>query len=273
MISFFYRHSFLGTQHRTNEVHILRLGSEIRGKQIADYLGAKHNPVSGFEKDVCIHVKPVNLSRVRDGDWVDIADGGRLWIALNDRPKINVITHSEYIYGYLKDKLVNKMVCIPQQHLNWENDLRDRDNVTTAGYIGSASNIAFKIYDEIKDRLAEIGLQFITCWDYKDRQDAVNFYKKIDLLVVGCWKDNNLYKTATKMINAASFGIPSIAMRLLGYKEFEGNYVPINNVDEIVEEAKKFKDADYYKGWADKGLKASEKYHICEIAKKYEELI
>ena len=38
--------------------HLMRVSSMIRGDQIADYIGAKLNPSSGFEDDVCIYVKP-----------------------------------------------------------------------------------------------------------------------------------------------------------------------------------------------------------------------
>lgn len=244
-----------------------RLGSEIRGRQIAEYLGAKYNPTE-FENDLCIHVKPRNFDKVKDGDWVDVSDGNKIPKRLKIRPKVKAIFHTQYLYEHFKD-LPNEKIWISQQHLNWEEAKRDRIEITTCGYIGGISSVAKKMYSEIGARLKEIGFDFITCFNYKTRQDAVDFYKKIDILVIGLWPDN-IYKTPTKIINAASFGIPAIAQRYVGYKEIEGNYVPIKSIDDIVKEATKFKDKIYYKEWSDRIIKMAEKYHIKKVAKRYE---
>ncbi len=93
-------------------------------------------------------------------------------------------------------------------------------------------------------------------------------------MVIGAWElgDPNPHKIPTKIINAASFGIPSIAYPLRGYKEIEGYYVRASNMKELLTEVEKFKDKDYYKKWSGKVLKMSEKYHISEVAKLYKKL-
>ena len=276
-ISIFARPSYLGNHYPRHfkEEYTIRLGPQIRGFDIAEYLGAKINPTKGWEDDLCIYVKPKHLNRVRDGDWVDTSDGNWLLEALKTRPGIKVIAHSKISYRYYKEKLKNEIVYLPQQHLNWENIKRDRKEITTAGYIGSPSPLSIKIYNEIENRLKESGFDFITCFNYQSRQDAVNFYKKIDLLVIGVWEpeDHGLYKTPTKMINAASFGVPSIAYPMIGYEEFEGYYIRINNNDEIVVEAEKFKDKDYYNKWSKKIIKKADEYHISKIAQRYNNLL
>lgn len=276
MISIFARPSYIGNRYpkHTDKSHTLRLSSRIRGVEIAEYARFKLNPRSGYENDVCIWVKPTGLGHIKGGDWVDVLDGlyGGRHILLKDRPGINVIAASQNSYDTLKAELPNKIVLIPHQHLNHEKVKRTKKNVDTCGYIGSPSPIAFKMYDEIRESLKEIGMKFITCFDYKTRQDAVDLYKKIDILVIGAWNDKNPHKTPTKIINAASFGIPSVAYPLRGYKEIEGYYVRASNMKELLTEVQKFRDEDYYKKWSGKVLKMSEKYHISNVVKLYRKL-
>jgi hypothetical protein len=275
-ISFFARPSFLGNAlpSLTKEPYPFRLSSDIRAKQIAEYIGAKYNPTEGYENDLCIYVKPRSLDKVKDGDYVDVADGDYLIEPLKARHNIKVIAASQYSYEFLKQKLENELVLIPQQHLNWENAIRDRKGITTGGYIGKPSPQAFKINEEIRKRLKVIGFDFITCFSFKNRQDAVNFYKSIDLLIIG-FKAPDIdwpFATPQKMINAASFGVPSVAYKRAGYKEFEGNYIPVRTMDSLVAEVEKVKKEDYYTEWANKIIKETEKYHISKIAEMYKQL-
>jgi hypothetical protein len=244
------------------------LGSIIRGKQIADYIGGTYK---GERGDVNIYIKPTKLDEVQDGDWVDVSDGEWLFRDLKRRPKIKVIAHSKVTYDILKE-LPNEVVWISQQHLNWERDKRDRNEVATYGYIGHPNELAFKICDEIGEIIKEIGMEWITCFDYKTREDACAFYKKIDLLIIGAKPeifDEPIYKTPTKIINAASFGVPSIAYPTIGYSEFEGYYVHARDLNEIAREVKKFKDPEYYKEFSEKIREKSEEWHISNVAKKY----
>lgn len=275
MISIFALPSYVGRGYHAHvPPHATRLSSRIRAEEMSAYLGAKLNPTEGFENDVCIYVKPRTFDQIRDGDWVDFLDGGRFFRLLKDRPKINVIAASKNSYDILKAELPNKIIFIPHHHLNLERAKRTRHKINTCGYIGSPSPIAFKIYSEIGKRLKEVGFKFITSFDYKTRGDATSLYKKIDIMVIGAWEvgDPNPHKIPTKIINAASFGIPSIAFPLRGYKEIEGYYVRASNMKELLTEVEKFKDEDYYKKWSGKVLKMSEKYHISEVSKLYKKL-
>jgi hypothetical protein len=243
------------------------LGSIIRGKQIADYVGGTYR---GERGDVNIFIKPETLDNVQDGDWVDVSDGEWLFNALKKRPGIKVIAHSLRTYEILK-QLPNEVVWISQQHLNWERAERNRKEITTCGYIGHPNELAFQICDEVGRKVKDAGWEWITCFDYKTREDAVAFYKKIDLLVIGEWNDPP-YKTPTKLINAASFGVPSVAYPTEGYKEFEGYYAYAKNLDEVVREINKFKDEKYYRDYSDRIKEKAEEYHISNVAEKYKKL-
>jgi len=247
------------------------LGSIIRGKQIADWIGGTYRK---NRSNVNIHIKPTKLNDVQDGDYVDVSDGAWLFNALKKRPKIKVIAHSLRTYEILKE-LPNEIVWISQQHLNWERDKRDRKDITTCGYIGHPNELAFKICDEVGEKVKSIGMEWITCFDYKAREDACAFYKKIDLLVIGAKPevfDEPPYKTPAKIINAASFGVPSVAYPTEGYKEFEGYYVHARDLNEMTQEVQKFKDKTYYNEYSDKIRKKAEEYHISNVAKKYKNL-
>lgn len=276
-MSFFARPSYIGRGCIEAEYEcIYRMSSVVRAEQIAQYLGAKYNPKDGYENDVCIFQKPRDLSRVRGCDYVDVGDGQYLIPLLKKRPDVKIIVVSECSRDHLMGQIKNEMVLIPQQHLNWERDKRNRKEITTGGYIGMPSFVQLKIRDEISGWMKDLGMDFITCFDYKNRQDAINFYKSIDFLLIGDfgYMDVNFpFSTPAKMINAASFGVPSIANWRLGFDDFKGNYKPVKTMGEMIEEVKKFKDKDYYDEFSHKIIKEAEKYHISNIAEKYRQLI
>jgi len=240
---------------------------------MAEYLGARLNPTSGYEGDVCIYVKPKRLDTIRDGDWVDFLDSpGGILALLKDRPNVKVIAASQCSYDCLKENLTNEIVLIPSHHVNWDRIKRERVEISVGGYIGSPSPDAFKMYNEIKTELKKVGFEFVTCfgYNYKDRNDAVNLYRQVDLFIIGAWVgDDSPHKIPTKIINAASFGVPSIAYPLRGYRELEGYYVPARNISELLVEVEKFKNRDYYNEWSNKVVEMAEKYHISKIAPLY----
>ena len=125
--------------------------------------------------------------------------------------------------------------------------------------------------DKTRKEVEARGFKFITKFDYRNKQDVIDFYKKIDIQI--CWSTRNkALKNPLKLINAASFGIPTVTCEQVGYKEFEGNYIKVSTMDELMDELEKLKDQKYYKSWADKIVGPTEKYHITNIAKLYRKL-
>lgn len=239
-------------------------GSRVRGTEIAEYLGAS---INGERTGTVIHVKPPDLSDVKDGEWVDMSDGGFLVDPLRERPKINVIMLTKYAYDSFE--MPNKTVLIPQQHVNWDNERREEREIKVCGYIGPPSDHARRYYGKLFELIK--GWEFVTCFNSQSRQDAINFYKSIDLLVVGSMHRYEPFKSPTKLINAASFGIPSIAYQVPGYREFEGFYIPMD-VHNLDKQANAFKDPIYYKEWSDKIIAKAEEYHVSKIAELYKQL-
>lgn len=278
-ISIFARKYFIVEDADTSTgPYLHRATSYIRGEQVAGYLEGKYNPQSGFEDDICIYLKPKPniLEKAKDGSYVDFSDAEPYLIELlQKRPKIKVIASSQTSFEFLKEKLKNELFLIPEHHSNFERIKRTKKNITTGGIITNPKALTYALYDEVKERLSEIGLEFITCYDWKYRQDVTEFYKKIDFQVIalfGVHNDYDPFRHPTKMINAASFGIPTVANWNFGYKEFEGNYIPVRNIEELVREVEKLKDQDYYNQWSKKIINSAEPYHIENIAKLYRQL-
>lgn len=275
MISIFARPYFFAIDRDSplGELCLHRGTSLIRGEQMAEYLGAKYNPTSGYEDDVCIYIKPKNLDRIKDGAYMDVSDGGHLVPLLRDRPKIKLIASSQYSFDFIKERLNNDIVLIPEHHCNFERFVRDRKEVTTVGFIGSYNSFTYKPFEETERRLAEIGLKFITNLNYKNRQDVMDFYKQIDIMIFGYPDVEEPFRHPTRIISAASFGIPTVCNWHPAFKEFEDNFIVAENFDSLMTELKKLRDEEYYHQWAARIVGPAEQYHISKIAEKYRQLI
>lgn len=272
MISIFARHAYLLGDEQ-NGLFLQRVSSRVRGEEIAQYLGAKLNPTKGFENDVCIYVKPMHQNNIKDGSYIDLLDDLHAFERIKDRPGLKAIAMSVPHYEFLKKELKNEVVLIPHHHVNFERVLRGKKRITTCGYVGVNNPKHRAINREVKSALTTINLNFDPLFLFQTRQDIIDYYKTIDIQVIGYFDHQDVpYYHATKIVNAASFGIPTVAGRRLGYKEFEKFYIPVNNMEELLTEVEKLKDPKYYKKWAIKVARAAEKYHISKIAKLYRKL-
>jgi hypothetical protein len=254
--------------------HIVRGSSLIRGKQIAERLGCKFNPESGYENDVCVYVKPNSMDAVKDDSWVDVVDGYKIvQLLLKERPGVNAIAVSEFVCGIYRSWVPNKMVVIEPHHCNFNRERRTRQEVTTVGYIGSEAAFRYRIED-MRKLVEGLGMGFKWNSTYSSRQDVIDFYKQIDIQVVWAgdrfkWGQQSI--GPTKAINAASFGVPTIAYPQVCYQEIEGNYIKAETFEEVAKELVKLKDLCYYESWAAK-VDWTEKYHIDKRAELYQQL-
>src|SRR3989344_1102934 len=273
MISIFARHTYLLGDEKVG-LYLQRVSSRIRGEEIAQYLGAKLNPTKGFKNDTCIYVKPMHLDHIKDGSYIDLLDDLHAFELIKSRPGINAIAMSSPHYKFLKKELKNKVVLIPHHHVNFERALRDRKRIITCGYVGVNTPTHRNINHKVRKSLRKIGFYFWPLFLFQTRQDIIDYYKQIDIQVIGYFDHQDVpYYHATKIVNAASFGIPTVAGRRLGYKEFENFYIPVDNMEQLLVEVEKLKDPMYYNKWSKKIIKAAEQYHISKIAKLYRKLV
>ncbi len=259
----------------TDEKYMHRLSARVRGEEIAEYLGGKFNVLLREDDDIYIFVKPRHITNVKDGDYVDVLDDINVISLLKERPKVKVIAMSEVHFNYLKKELINEIILIPHHHINFEREKRVRNKTLVGGIIGSPSKVAHDISDKIRDDLVKVGIEFTRCFNARTREEMISYYKSIDFLVIFNLNSNDrdlFYRHPAKIINAASFGIPSMAQPIAGYSEVEGFYIPIETVEDIVREAEKLKDVDYYNQFSEKIHQETEKYHISNIIKLYQNL-
>jgi hypothetical protein len=256
-----------------NKRQRLEYGSGIiRGKQISQYLGAKLNPVEGYENDICIYVKPHLMTQFAKHSYIDIMDASHSAVLNFTKMHIPIILSSLSAYDvYSKAFKKNKFVFIPQHHCNYERIRRERPRVTTVGIIGYHASFVYPMED-VRKRLQEVGMELLFENHILNRTDAVNAYKKIDIQIT--WVESTwITKNAMKLYNAASFGIPTVGLKQQIYKEFEGYYIPITTMDGMIKKIVKLKeDKEYYAQFSEHIIPKAEEYHIANIAKLYRQL-
>lgn len=284
MISIFAKEAFLNTnphepfKNRTKPVtsgHLQRVSSIIRGDQIAEQLGAKLNPSKGYENDVCIYVKP----HVKAGEdftfdgkpYIDVVDGWGLLPLLKRHPWVGAIACSQQDYEKLSDVLPNKVVLIPQHHCNFERLQRQSLEIKKVGVIGTEG--AFPLLPKgLEEALKERGIELVKFSKFFDRGDILNFYMDIDVQIV--WRPYRMkLSNSLKIVNAASFGIPTIAYDESVFQEVPGCYLPVRTLEDFLGALDRLiRSSELYSAISDGCLMTAERYHISNIAKLYKEL-
>lgn len=285
MINFFYREAFLNVNPgeplrlRTKPIrsgHIMRVSSIIRGDQIAKYLGGKINPQVIHAYDTNIYVKPM----VRKGDdflfqgkaYLDIIDGANLAQVVQKYPEVGVIVCSQADYNVMSKELPkNKIVLIPQHHCNFEHLKRSRTDIKTVGVIGTRGAFPY-LPQGLKEALSERGIELLEFSKFFHQQDIIDFYMKIDVQIV--WRPyKKILSNPLKLVNAASFGIPTIALDEKAFWELKGSYIPVGTLEAFLEALDGLRNnPTLYEDYSRKCIQSSERYHISNIAKLYEQL-
>jgi hypothetical protein len=259
---------------------LMHMTSRIRGEQIADFIGAKLNPTEGYENDVCIYVKPdykPGQTFLFEGkkSYLDILDGPHCIDLLKKYPEVTVIACSDLVYEVLSKTIPNKVVIIPEHHCNFERQRRNRNGITAVGCIGTEPSFKYMPKD-IKELLAARGMEYVELDKIFTREDVVIFYLNIDVQII--WRPQfqtsyNQLRNPMKVINASSFGIPTIMYEEPSSKEMDGCFIPVRTLDEFFAELDKLRsNPELYDQYAKRGIEKSEKYHIENIAKLYRNL-
>src|SRR3989344_9228812 len=257
--------------------HLMRVSSIIRGEQLAAYMpNARLNPPSGYENDICIYVKPM-IRRGQDykfekHSYIDIHDGFELRHTLRKYPEVGCISISDHSTEVLVQYIKNKIVTIPNHHLNFERAKRAdvRNVVTRVGVTGSPAAFQF-IPEVIRNGLAERGMQLLEWSHFYPRTSVAKFHQNIDIhLEWRPWKKQ--LSSPLKITNAASFGVPTIALMFdePSFKEVEGCYIGVNTPEECLAKIDELRsNPTLYNDIAKVCLKKAEKYHIDNISKLY----
>jgi len=253
----------------------------VRGWQIAERVGAKLNPKSGYKSGVCIYVNP-QLGKKSDfkfegkSQFLDILDRLDLVPILKKHPKLSVIACSEIDYIGLAEMLAtqaltNKIVLIPQHHCNYDREIRTRKKITTVGVIGTQHTFKY-LPGDLAPQLTKRGIQLLKSSKILKRQDVIDFYKNIDLQIV--WRPwRKKLASPLDIVNAASFGIPTIALEEPFFKEMGNCYIPVSNFNEFLARLDALRlPTTLYDNYSKLCLQKAERYHIENIAKLYKAL-
>ncbi len=252
----------------------------VRGEQMADYLKGKKNPESCFEDDVCIYVKILPPDNPPKRSYCDVDDSEKSAQYLKTHLEVGVIANSQTAKDYLAKLLGRKdIVIIPHAYCNYERWVRPDREVKTVGIIGSITSFQYPL-DKFRDELKKIGLELLYDVNYWDvyqynRLKVCDFYKKIDIQVV--WRPQMVtpyFKNPNKLVNAGSFGIPTVAYPersfVNGWLE---HFIKVGSIEEMVMQIKMLKDhPGYYKKMSELALKKAEENHIEKIAELYRKL-
>lgn len=257
--------------------HLQRVSSIVRGEQIAAFMqNARLNPSSDYEDDVCIFVKPHikagNGFGFPKNSWIDINDGWELIEVLERYPEVGVIAYSDLAVEALSKHLKNKIALIPHHHVNFERTRRNRDSIKKVGITGSGD--AFKyIPEEIKEGLQKRGIRLEYYSNFYPRMSVARFHESMDIHMH--WRPFLKRKLSCplKITNAASFGVPTIALDEPSFKEVQGCYIGVKKAQEWLDALDRLiEDQGFYGQMAETCIEESERYHIENISKLYEEL-
>jgi len=259
----------------------------VRGIQVAEYLGAKRNPESGYEDDICIYVKIIPPENFPKHSYLDVVDSARAIDFLKNHPSMGVIAISRVAQEYLMKVLKrNDVIFIPHHHCNYERFVRLDREVKTVGIIGSKTAFQYPV-DKFRKELAKIGLDLLYDEDHwkhynndsneegKDsREKVVRFYKKIDVQVVYRPEWISTYeplRSPLKLENAGSFSIPTVAYPEPSYMdEWKECFIPNVAITGLLKSVERLKiDPLFYRNMADISKRKAEEYHIKNVSKLY----
>jgi len=256
---------------------------DIRGTQIAEFVGGSINPDKIYADDVNFFVKSVPAPELLSGMkniFIDVVDSYGVIPWIRRHPEVGVIAMSGVAKKYLDEQLKRTdVILIPEHHCNFEGVVHKVDIPTVAGFIGYKENLQIHP-DEIAKALEPLGIKFMYCCDFKNRFDVTDFYRRIDIQITFRATTGMKYaipelKNPLKLANAGSFGIPTIAFPEPSYvDEWGDQFCQVGSLDEIVLYCDKMINEDsFYKNASEKALHMSEQYHIDIIAKLYKEVI
>lgn len=271
-----------------------RLGSsQCRGYDIAEKLNMPIDiPVNEIKKnDTVIMIKKFekNVLLKTDRVYCDVVDGAPgLYPSLSAYPKIKIITLSSQGKWYLKSLLPkNKIIWIPHSHCNNEKTVRPDREVKRIIYNGTAQGFPISAWNKFQKKAKKEGFEVVRMHTVSNRENKKTLREKCceeyynsDIQVAFRHQNNSalplIMKCATKLNNAGSFLIPSVAYPEpafeYNYNE-KGYYIPVKSIEEMVNMCIKLRD-DYvfYSYYAYNAWYGSRKYHINRILKYYENL-
>ena len=278
MISIFAKLPFLNIHPNTpysgqRRGKLMRISSLIRCQQIAEHIGARVNPTRDYENDVCVYVKPGRLfnDKFVERAFIDVLDDRHADWTLKEHPLFVGIACSKRDKQFLSRRLKNKIMFIPQHHCNFERVHNEVREFTRAGMIGSVNLMPF-FPGTLKDELAKRHIELFNFTSMYSREDVTDFYQSIDLQII--WRPYQTWlSNPLKIVNAASFGVPTIALREDGFIEAKEIYLAADNEQTFVDHLDRLiKNQALRQDQSARCIEFAENYHIDKIGELYKSL-
>ena len=257
-------------------------GYETRGNQVASFLKGRVDPLDGYENDVCIYILGTHKYEGSEVEfsYYDVMDCGmaRLW-RIRHKTKGGIIAISKTQYdNFMETFPGRKLYLIHHHHCNFKRELRPNRPVLTVGCCGGDAAIQWP-HDRVKTRLAGMGLEWIFCNELHRRERVVEFYKKIDIQIVyrpthHRGSEMMVHGNPTKLHNAGSFGIPTVAYPEPAFiAEWGNECLYADGMGGILNLVRKLKDDTVlYSEMSDRAKVKAEEYHIDNLIPLYKSL-
>ena len=257
----------------------------IRGRQMADYLCAEHNPQQPSAGSTCVLIKmlPYMLGRRRgtyvfdNPYWLDPIDRWEDVEYLRRKPHIPFIVSGLLAVHTLSGTHTNRIAHIPHHHCNYLRQQRPEGEITRIGYVGNMRAMRHDLTTASNVFRAR-GFEFVLPTSpIRTREDLIRFYSTIDIQLA--WRPPvhpivAVLKNPLKVVNAASFGIPTISCPDPSYStELPGVYLEAESMDDAGAIASRLRDSPaLYQEMSERAREASEAYHIEKIGQLYRAL-
>lgn len=271
-----------------------RMGSsKCRGYDIAEKLNCRIDiPVNKIkENDIVIMVKKLDkkVFDYTDNIYCDIVDGARgIYDELKKFESVKIMTLSPYGAEFIQNTFPNhEIVWIPHSHCNDENYIRPEREVKQIIYNGVNQGFPVGLWKKFSSKIEKYGLNAVRLHTIADKNNADQLrmrccmaYYFSDIQVAFRKQEFTdmplLMKCATKLNNAGSFAIPSVAYPEPAFEynyNKAGAYIPVLSIDDMVEACVRLKEnKQLYREIAFQSWLDAQKYHINKMIHWYEQL-
>lgn len=257
---------------------------EIRGRQIAAELQRRGHDVAVdpgmlYRGDVVLCVKSMpEDSAVRHVARIlmDVIDSPASLEWLKGHEKVEIVSIGRTHAAYMQELFPGRRVwLLPEHHCNREGARVRVEQPRVVGYCGTLEGLQLKVDDIIK-AIAPLGYELILNYDPPTREDVCRFYRCIDVQL--CWRpslSDPRLKNPLKLVNAGSFGVPTIAWPEVSYvEECPSEFLTALTLDDVVGYLSNFRECSRgYRTWCDVAYQLSERYSLERVASMYEEVL
>ena len=253
-----------------------------RGYQIAEALGCKVNePIANYDETiVAVKTHLGDKSSMFTNLYCDFIDSVNTVELARRLPSIKLIAVTDVMRDFLKARVPNDIVVIPEHTCNFARETRQSRDVEVVGYVGSRQCFDLDA-EQVGRALEQIGLKFVFLVSEDmsvTRKDVCEFYKRIDIQIAFRTPDKAVrppvYRNPLKVFNAGSFRVPTVAYPELAYRMYAGTYfLEALDLISIIDKCYMLKnDTELYSFYSNRAYEWSKQFDIEMVAKEYAKL-